>query len=169
MVSIALQIRVVQLRVDRPGAIHDACAIKLSIGEDQRRPSLTGVAANIGRKSTFVKINRATADSLTTVVRPKSTSILVAITAMTPPTEAAIKGTIKEGGATVIIAGAAVKIPPRGEAGCPMHSTVSVANSKASARKNATGNFSDCRNGCLDFVRCGPGALDGAVLRLNRV
>ena len=155
--------------MDCPGAIRVACAIKLSIGEDQRRPSLIGVAANIGRKSTFVKTNPVTVDSLTTVVSPKSTSILVVITAMIRRIEAAIKGTIKEGGATVIIVGAAVKIPPRGEAGCPMHSTASVANSKVSARKNAMKNFSDWRNWCLDCVHCGLGASEGAVLRLNRV
>ena len=155
--------------MDCPGAIRVACAIKLSIGEDQRRPSLIGVAANIGRKSTFVKTNPVTVDSLTTVVSPKSTSILVVITATTPWTEAAIKGIIKEGGATVIIAGPAVKIPPRGEAGSPMHSTASAANSKVSARKNATKIFWDWRNWCLDCVRCGLGASEGAVLRLNRV
>ena len=130
--------------MDLLGAIRDAFVIKHLTGVDLKRPSLTSVAANIGRKLMFAKTNQVTVDSSIMVVHPKYTSIHAVITAMTPRTEAVTKGIIKEGGATVIIAGVAVKIPLRGEVGSPMHSTVSAANSKVPVRKNAMKNFLDC-------------------------
>ena len=71
------------------------------------------------------------------------TSILVVTTATTPQIEAATVKIIKEGGVKVIIAGAAVKIPPRGEAGRHMRSTVLAVSSRVPARKSAMESFTD--------------------------
>jgi hypothetical protein len=103
------------------------------------------------------------------VVSLKYTSTLAVTTAMTPRTEAVTKRITKEGGATVIIAGVAVKIPPRGEVGRRMRSTASAVSSRVSAKKNVIKNFLDWRNGFLDFVQCGQGVSEDAVLQRNRV